>query len=117
MAVKQVAVEDRKTVAQELVTLRRDNAGVYARDDELVAKLRDFAIADGAGFTEACDGGAEVKVSGGAEKKFKGIMPVFRPEKFMALPPARRAKMIEGGLVVMEDQYTSARKPSVSVQL
>jgi hypothetical protein len=117
MATYQAAALDRRSVAEELIALRREYAEVYRRDDDLVAKLREIAIAEGAGFVEPFDGGAEVKVSGGAEKKFKGIMPVFNAEAFMALPTTRRNKLVESGLVVMEEQYTSARKPSVSVSL
>lgn len=106
----------RRQLAVELIALERAIAPTVAKINAVKEALRDVAVAGQAGFTEDVDGDA-VEVSAGAEAKLKGIMPVLKPEPFLALAELRREKLIADGVVAMEQQWTSARKPSVTVRL
>lgn len=68
-------------------------------------------------FTVEVEGLGVVEVKAGSEAKLKGVLPVLDAAAFLALPESRRAKLIDSKLVSMTEQWTSARKPSVTVRL
>ena len=107
---------DRRATAARLLELNVKYAELFRDIEELKEKLRQIAIADGAGFKEDFEEARFVKVSAPSESKFKGIMPVFDPAAFLALAKKRQDALIEAEVVKMEQQFTKAAKPSVSVQ-
>lgn len=109
--------ESRRAIAEKLVGLHVKYAPVFRDIDDLKDKLRQSAIDDGAGFTEEFAGEGLVTVSGGSEAKFKGIMPVLDPAAFLALPKRRQDVLIDDKVIAMEQQFTKASKPSVTVKL
>lgn len=106
----------RRQIAEELIALERDIAPTVAKINALEELLREMAAADGAGFLEQI-GVDSVRVTAGSEEKFKGITPVLKPEAFLALSESRQAKLVGDGIIVMEQQWSRARKPSVNVRL
>ena len=90
---------------------------VRRKRPDRVERPQQFAIDDGAGFTEEVAGKGVVEVSAGSEAKFKGLMPVLDEAAFLDLPDARRQRLIADQVVSMEKQWTKASKPSVTVRL
>lgn len=84
--------------------------------DALKEDLRKIAEERGQGFTEEIDGGS-VQVTTARKREFKGIMPVLNAEAWLALPEKRQDALVEQGLVVLEQQWASASRPSVTVRL
>jgi hypothetical protein len=111
-------VETRRDLAERLMALeiKLKSSGLPAQIDELKEQLRKSAEALGKGFIEKFNGGRYVKVSGPGESAFKGLMPVLDPAAFLALPDKRREKLIEDNIVAMQQQFTKASRPSVTVK-
>jgi hypothetical protein len=79
--------------------------------------LRQFAIDDGAGFTEEVAGKGVVEVSAGSEAKFKGFNAGARRGRIprFAGCPTPTAHRRPGRDV--EKQFTKATRPAVTVRL
>lgn len=109
--------QGRRQLATTLLTLQAKIAPDLLKIDDCKEALRAEAHEAGAGFTEEIPNLGAVEVKAGSKSKFKGIVPTLDPATFLALPEGRREKMIEDGLVTMEQQWTDARNPSVTVRL
>ena len=81
------------------------------------AKLRAISAQSGEGFTETVEKLGEVEVKAGQDKKFKALVPVLDPDKFLDLASGQQEKLIKDGVVAMERQYSKETKPSVTVRL
>jgi hypothetical protein len=107
---------DTPILAQDLIDIELRMAPLIAEADEIKDKLRDHAITLGKGFDEPGVGG-KVKVSKEARREFRGRKPQFDATKFIDLIPALQDKIIAAGVVTWVDDYSSPRKPSVTVEL
>lgn len=107
----------RRAIAEKLLDLQQKVAPDLLKIDGYKEQLRDLCEAAGESFTEEVEGLGSVEVKAGTKRKFKGIVPAIVAETFLALPESRRKKLIDGELVVMTEEYTNARSPSVTVRL
>ena len=108
---------ERRALADELLGLHRKHGNDFARMEDLKRALREIATADGENFKEEFAGEGAVKVSGGKEGKFKGIVPEVDAEKFLALSERRRATLVEAGIVKMNSVYGRPYYGSVTVDV
>jgi hypothetical protein len=109
-------IETRRDVAERLLSLNIKYAALFGEIDGLKEKLRIAAEDAGKGFTEDFGEGRHVKATAPSLSKFKGIMPVLDPAGFLKLDEKERKSLIKGKVVAMQDQYTQARRPSISVE-
>lgn len=105
----------RRAIAEKLLKLQSSIAREITQIDTCKEQLREIAESEG-GFTEEIEGLGAVEVKGGTEKKFKGLVPTLHPEAFMALSEKQRGKLADQGLVTMEQDWSAARRPSVTVR-
>lgn len=108
--------DSRRAVAEKLFDICVKYDGVFRDVESLKDQLREFAIADGHGFTEDFGDARFIKVSSPSDSKFKGIVPVLDPAAFLALAKRRQEALIAEKVITMEQQFTKASRPSVSVQ-
>lgn len=107
----------RRAIAEKLLELQKKLEPDLLKIDGYKEQLRGLCQDAGESFTEEVEGLGSVEVKAGSDKKFKGIVPTIVAETFLALPESRRKKLIDDELVVMTEQYTNARSPSVTVRL
>jgi hypothetical protein len=114
------ALEERRTVlAAEILARALKIKPTEQEIEDRKSELRDIAIELGEGFTEDVTGKGSVEVKAGTKEKFKGIVPELDADAFYdddKCTPARRAKLIEDGIVAEVKTYTKATKPSVTVR-
>lgn len=109
--------DNRHSLAENVLRLARKiqpDVNSIEADKE---KLRAICAQSGEGFTEAVEKLGEIEVKAGQDKKFKALVPVLDPEKFLDLASGQQEKLVKDGVVVMERQYTKDTKPSVTVRL
>lgn len=109
--------KSRRKIAEELLELQGQVEPTLLRIDALKEALREICTSSGEAFTEEVAGKGSVEVKAGNDKKFKGLLPELKAEVFLELPESRRDKLIADGLVAMEQQWSKATKPSVTVRL
>jgi|ERR1700683_4634673 len=97
----------RKALARKLVRLRITHARIFRDEAHLKATLIARAAADGEGFREVFDEG-QVSVSPPKPKECRGNLPVVDVEAFNTLPDAQRDKLVDGGLIRVEETWTKA---------
>lgn len=114
---KPVEKMTRRALAEELVGYHRAHRAMFERMDGLKARLKQLATDDGANFKEEFAGNGAVNVVGAKEPQYKGDLPVLDCETFNALTKAKKDKLIEGGLVKIEGQYSGKSYGSVTVKL
>lgn len=95
---------DRRGLCEELLALRVKHAAVFAQMDGLKAAL--IVAAGAEGFREVFAGQGQVTVSAAKGKEFKGDLPEVDAAAFHALSAAKRAKLIEGGVVKLVAVWT-----------
>lgn len=106
----------RTATARRLLELQAKIAPDLLKIDGLKDRLRDFCASNGA-FTEEIDGLGSVEVKAGQDKKLKGLIPTLHNDVYMALSEARRKTLEKDGIVTMEQEWSKATKPSVTVRL
>jgi hypothetical protein len=117
-ATKSKAAIERRELAEELLALNRKHAEAFARIDDLKSALRKLATDAGENFKEEFAGKGAVKVSGGHDAVFKGILPEVNVETFLALPEKDRKKLVEDkGIIKMVPTYGKPYYGSVTVDL
>lgn len=117
VATAPVTAQTQRELALELVGLMRKNVDVFARIDDIKTALRKLATDAGENFKEEFPGKGAVKVSGGHDAEFKGILPEVNVKTFLALPPAKSKKLIDDGLINMTPKYGKPYYGSVTVDL
>lgn len=106
----------RRAIAKQLLELQSKVAPDLLKIDGLKDQMRSFCEEDGA-FTEEIDGLGTVEVKAGQEKRLKGLVPVLHNDVYIALSETRRATLAKDGIVTMEQDWSKATKPSVTVRL
>lgn len=109
--------QGRRQIATTILTLQKKIAPDLLKIDECKEALRGEIQETGEGFTEEVPGLGTVEGKAGSEAKLKGILPVLDASAFLTLPESRREKLLGDGLVINEEQWQPARKPSVTVRL
>lgn len=115
-AAKKAKAPSRADLCKELLELRSANAAAFDRIEAIKTELKTIAGTEGK-FRETFVGLGYVSVSPEAGPKFKGDFPVVDVEAYKALTPARQAKLLEGGVVKIESQYSGAYYGAVTVKL
>lgn len=110
-----MAKPDRRALAEELLKLNIKHAVTFTRIDELKTDLRKIAT-DGENFKEEFPGKGVVKVSGEADAKFKGILPVIDPAKYLALPEKDRKALEDAGVISLVPTYGKPYAGRVAVE-
>lgn len=110
-------IGSRSEICRRLVEIQRKVEPDLLRIEELKDQLRELVDTAGEGFVEQvdCKGTVEAKVGCGSE--FKGLLPVLIPASYIALSETKQKKLRDDGLVEMKQQWSSPRKPSVTVRL
>jgi hypothetical protein len=108
---------NRRTLAEELVKLKRKHVAVFAREKAIKKALTKDAGEGGENFQEHFPGIGVVKVSAPKEKRCTGTAPEIVVETFLALPEARREKLEKDGIVKIAEQWTNPYYGSVTVDL
>src|SRR4051794_2635385 len=107
------ADNERRALAHELVGIHRTHRIDLERADGIKAELKAIATADGEKFGEMFPGEGEVKVSG--DKAASGVVPRVDAEAFLALSDARRQKLIDDGVIVLEPARASYGRVTVKL--
>ena len=110
---------DRKTqdLCKELVTLRRKNASVFAREEAIETTLKDIATKRGEGFKVDLPDLGTVTVAGRKEKEFQGEAPEADVETWAALSAAARKSLIKKGIVKIVQLWSGAFYGRVTVKV
>ena len=109
-------VSTREALCRELLQLRIDNDPVLSRIEAIKTELKVIAEKEGQ-FRETIVGVGYVSVNPGHSGKFKGDFPTLQIEAWKALTPARQNKLLDGGIVKIEAQYSGAYYGAVTVKL
>lgn len=110
-------IADRRALADKLIRLQARLAPDLLLIDQIKESLREISDATGESFSEEVRGIGSVEVKAGSERKYKGKLPILKFDTWLGLSPARKQSLADQGLVVEEDQWTPARKASVTVRL
>ena len=106
----------RQAIAQQLVDLQTSIEPALGKIDVLKEDLRQIAEQEGQGFTETCEGGT-VEVKTGRDRQFKGLVPTLHANTWLGLSGTKQDKLVEQGLVVLEQTWTPAARPSVTIRV
>lgn len=109
--------DNRQKLAREIVELSIQIADQAQKIEDAKTGLRAIATAAGVGFNIEVKGKGSVEVRAGSDSRLKGLMPTLDAEAFLQLPEETRAGLLKSGLVTMDEQWTQARNPSVTVRL
>jgi hypothetical protein len=107
----------RSTIAERLLDLEIQVAPAVAKISEVKEDLRFIADEQAGGFVEDFGVKGAVEVKAGRERQFKGTLPVLNHETWLTLSPSRQDTLIDQCLVVLEQQWSPAARPSVTVRL
>jgi hypothetical protein len=107
---------NRRAICERILKLTRGIAGDVDAIADAKEKLRKDVEDTGQGFTEEVPGLGSVEVKAGCKGGLKGILPVLVPDAFLDLTDGRRKALIEGGIVVMEEQRSKDTRPAVTVR-
>jgi hypothetical protein len=69
------------------------------------------------GFTEEVEGLGSVEVKAGREAECKGESPRLNIQKFLELDMPEKRRLLQRELVLMEQTWSKAARPSVTVRL
>lgn len=105
---------ERRAAAGDLLDIHRRIKPDLDRVEDLKTTLK--GLADGENFQEKFEGEGVVKVSSPKDGKLQGIIPELDATAFLALPKARREKLIEQGLVIMTEKRSKKFYGSVTVE-
>jgi hypothetical protein len=97
---------DRRAVCERLLALRVKHADVFAAMDGLKATLIAIATEAGDGFREVFPDQGQVTVAAAKPKEFKGHVAEVEPKVFDALPPAKREKLVDQGIIKIMPHFT-----------
>lgn len=101
-------------LGHELLTLFKKNADDLKRIDEIKSTLKTNAQVN---YKIDIAGLGTVTVSAPKDKTFKGTVPKVVAEAFLGLTETKRKKLLDDGLVVMENEYTGQYYGSVTTKL
>lgn len=104
-------------LGDELLSIRSDNAEVYARDDQICSKLKAIAKTKGDNFKVTIENLGEVNVSAPKGKHRTGTAPTLKVDAFFALSEAKRQKLIDAGLVEIAEVWKKAYYGGVTAKL
>lgn len=107
----------RPEICHRLVELQRKVEPDLLKIEELKEQLRAEVEKTGEGFALEIPGKGSVEAKAGSIPEFKGLVPVLRTGTFLGLSEARRKKHEADGLVEWKENWSSARKPSITVRL
>jgi hypothetical protein len=107
----------RAAIAKRLLEIQKRIEPDLLAIDGFKEKLRELCTKAGEGFTEEVEGLGSVEVKAGTNAALKGVLPKLDPEAFLKLPSATRKGLIKSKLVIEEEQWSKATKPSVTVRL
>jgi hypothetical protein len=116
-AAKKPKPSTRQELARELLTLLRDHAAVFARQEALKAALIAEATTAGQSFKEVLLDLGTVSVSGAKEPECKGNLPELNVERVLALSETRRAKLIEDNVITMVETWSKRSSGRVTVKV
>jgi hypothetical protein len=108
---------DAAKLARELVGIHRDHAKIFARIDDIKSQLKQAAGEKGENLKLEFTGLGQVKVSRPRGKELKGIAPEVKAEVFLGLTEKQRNRLIDDGVIVMAEQWSSAYYGAVTVEL
>lgn len=111
------ALEARRKLAAELLTLNRDCGPQFKRMAELEAELKTIATDSGDSFKEDFGALGYVSASGAVASEFKGEVPQIVTEAWLALKAAERKAHVKSGLVKLVKQYSKASNGRVTVKV
>ena len=111
------APTDRRSLCIELLELFRKHDPIFKRVDAIKAELKKLAADAGENFKEEIVAQGSVSVSRPKKGEFKGSFPVLQPAAWLDAKPAAREKLIEKGLVKIEDQWGGDYYGAVTVKL
>jgi hypothetical protein len=111
------ATLSRTAIAGRLLDLEISIAPSVAKIAELKEDLRFIADEAGAGFVEDFGAKGAVEVKAGRAREFKGTLPRLNLESWLKLSPGRQDALVEQGLVTLEQQFSPAARPSITVRL
>lgn len=107
----------RTTIAERLLDLEISIAPAVAKISELKEDLRFLSDQAGQGFREEIAGKGVVEVKAGRQREFKGTLPLLNHDGWLKLSPGRQDTLVEQGIVTLEQQWSPAARPSITVRL
>src|SRR5712671_4962704 len=107
----------RSAIAERLLDLEIQIAPSVAKISELKEDLRFLSAEAGQRFVEDFGAKGTVEVKAGRERQFKGTLPVLNHETWLKLSAGRQDTLVEQALVTLEQTWSAACRPSVTVRL
>jgi hypothetical protein len=111
------ALEKRRELAHERLSIERKLGPAYARIAEIDAELKNIATDAAQSFKEDFGEDGYVSVAGAVAAEFKGNVPVIQTEIYLALQPAERKKLEKRGIVRIEPQWGKTSNGRVTVKV
>ena len=110
---------DKKTegLCEELLTLRKKHAAVFARETLIESTLKEAATKRGGGFMVLVPDLGSVMVAGKKEKEFQGEAPEADVETWATLSAADRKSLIKKGIVKIVQLWSGAFYGRVTVKV
>src|SRR5262245_23956245 len=105
-----------RQIAQQLVELQTSIEHTLGKIDALKEDLRAIAEQEGQGFTEQVEGGSD-EVKAGRDRQFKVLVPALVADTWLGLPANKQDALMQQKLVVLEQTWTAAARPSVTVRV
>jgi hypothetical protein len=105
-----------RQIAQQLVELQTSIEPALGKIDSLKEALREIAEQEGQGFTEQVEGGT-VEVKAGRDRQFKGLVPTLVAATWLSLSTKRQDALMQSKLVVLDETWTPASRPSVTIRV
>jgi hypothetical protein len=109
--------DDTLELIQERARLEADNAVPLARIREINALLIQRASAKGDAIRETVAGIGTVSVSPPKPKRCEGTAPIVVVAAYLALPKRSQDKLVERGIIKIEEQWIGEYHGRVTVKL
>jgi hypothetical protein len=106
----------RRELAEELLDIHIKHRVDLERADAIKAALKQIATEAGATFQVVILDKGKVNVSGEKAERVIGEVPDVDTEAFLSLSPAKRAKLLAGGIVRMVNKIVKAYHGQVTVK-
>jgi len=107
----------RTAIVERLLDLEIQIAPAVAKISELKEDLRFISDDIGQGFTEEIAGKGAVEVKAARQREFRGTMPKLNADVWLKLSAGRQDTLVDQGLVTLEQQWSPAARPAVTVRL
>ena len=110
-------LQQRRALAEELVSIHRKHKVTFARIDEIKAALKEAASDGGTNFRELFEGKGVVKVSAGHDGKFTGAFPTVDERAFYAMTDKERKQLEDAGVIKVVPSWGKPYYGSITVEI